>query len=86
MERERGCVIKKKKNIDTRHTQYHPRTRTLCDAAAEATLEAASALDELHVGTHVGLTAVTADRTGLPMVHDVRTGLRDNRVVKTLKD
>ena len=70
-------------NNNTTLTQYLPaHTHTVCDAAAEATLEAASALDELHVGTHVGLASVTADWTGLPMVHHVRTGLRDNRVVK----
>lgn len=68
-------------NNDTTLTQYLPahtdrHTHTVCDAAAEATLEAASALDELHVGTHVGLTAVTADRTAVPMVHNVRRGLR----------
>lgn len=50
--------------------------RTVIDAVAEAALVAAAAIDELHVGTHVGLTAVTADRTAVPMVHNVRRGLR----------
>lgn len=44
---------------------------TLCDAAAETALEAATPLDELHVGTHVGLAAVAADGTLLAVVHQV---------------
>lgn len=44
---------------------------TLCDAAAEAALEAAPTLDELHVGTHVGLAAVAADGTLFAVVHQV---------------
>lgn len=49
---------------------------TLCDAVAEAALEAAPPLDELHVGTHVGLAAVAADGTLLAVVHQVRRALR----------
>lgn len=48
---------------------------TLCDAAAEAALEAAPPLDELHVGTHVCFAAVAADGTLLAVVHQVRRDL-----------
>lgn len=51
------------------------RSLTLCDAAAEAALEAAASLDELHVRTHVGLAAVAADRAALAVVHQVRRAL-----------
>ena len=44
---------------------------TLCDAAAKPTLEAAPSLYELHVRTHVGLTAIAADWTALAVVHQV---------------
>lgn len=48
---------------------------TLCDTAAEATLEAATSLHELHVGTHVGLATVAADGPTLAVVHQVRRDL-----------
>jgi hypothetical protein len=48
---------------------------TFVDAVAEAALVAAAAIDELHVGTHVGFAAVTADRASLTMVHDVERSL-----------
>lgn len=54
----------------------HRHKPTLCDAAAEATLEAPTALYELHVRTHVGLAAVAADWTALAVVHQVRRGLK----------
>lgn len=50
-------------------------TLTLCDAAAEATLEATSSLHELHVWTHVGLATVAADRPPLAVVYQVRRAL-----------
>lgn len=44
---------------------------TLCDAAAEAALEAATSLNELHIWTHVGLASVAADWTSLAVIHQV---------------
>lgn len=52
------------------------RSLTLCDTAAEATLEAAASLHELHVGTHVGLAAVAADGPTLAVVHQVGRALK----------
>lgn len=49
---------------------------TLCDTAAETTLEAATSLYELHVWTHVGLATVAADWTALAVVHHEWRGLR----------
>ena len=43
--------------------------RTFVDAVAEGTLEAAASVDELHVGTHVGLAPVAPDGPGLAVVH-----------------
>lgn len=48
---------------------------TFIDTAAEATLEAATSLDELHVGTHVGLASVAADRARLAVVHNIQRSL-----------
>lgn len=53
----------------------HRRRLTLCDAAAKATLEAATPLYELHIRTHVGLATVATDWTTLAMVHQVWRGL-----------
>lgn len=55
-----------------------PQTRalTLCDAAAETTLEAATSLYELHVWTHVSLATVAADWPVLAVVHHVWRDLR----------
>lgn len=54
---------------------YHVTVSLLCctfvDTVAEAALVAATSVDELHERTHVGLTAVTADRAGFAVVHDV---------------
>ena len=41
---------------------------TFVDAVAEGTLEAAASVDELHVGTHVGLAPVAPDGARLTMV------------------
>lgn len=49
--------------------------RTVIDAVAEAALVAAATVHKLHVGTHVGLAAVTADWASLTMVHDVHRSL-----------
>lgn len=52
--------------------RHEPRLNlTLCDAAAEAALEAAPSFYELHVRTHVGLAAVAANWTFLAVVHQV---------------
>ena len=48
---------------------------TFVDAGAEAALEAAAAVDELHVGTHVGLAAVAADGSRLSVVHHEQRSL-----------
>lgn len=53
---------------------------TLCDAAAKAALEAAPSLHELHVWTHVGLAAITADRAALAVVHQVRRVLKGDEI------
>ena len=61
---------------------------TFVDAGAEATLEAAAPVDELHVGTHVGLAAVAADGAGLSVVDHEQWSLggrkhsRANRAVR----
>lgn len=54
----------------------HVHVLTLCDTAAEATLEAAASLHELHVRTHVGLATVAADGPALAVVHQVGRDLQ----------
>lgn len=49
--------------------------RTFIDTVAETTLEAATSINKLHVGTHVGLASVAADRAGLTVVHNVERSL-----------
>lgn len=44
---------------------------TFIDTVAETTLVAATSVNKLHVGTHVGLASVTADWACLAMVHHV---------------
>lgn len=53
---------------------------TLCDAAAEATLEAAPSLYELHIRTHVGLASVAADWTSLAVINHVWRSLERHSV------
>lgn len=53
------------------HVTVSPLCCTFVDTVAEATLVAATSVDELHERTHVGLAAVTADRAGFAVVHDV---------------
>lgn len=48
---------------------------TFVDAVAETALVAATSVDELHVGAHVGLASVAADRAGLAVVDDVERSL-----------
>lgn len=54
----------------------HVHVLTLCDTAAEATLEAATSLHELHVRTHVGLATVATDGPALAVVHQVGRDLQ----------
>ena len=42
---------------------------TFVDAVAEGTLEAAASINELHVGTHVGLAPIAPDGARLTVVH-----------------
>lgn len=44
---------------------------TFVDTVAEATLVATASINKLHVGTHVGLASVAADRTCLTVVDDI---------------
>lgn len=48
---------------------------TFIDTVAETTLETTTAIDELHVGTHVGLTAVAADRAGVSVIYNIQRSL-----------
>lgn len=43
--------------------------RTFVNTAAEAALEAAAPVNELHVGTHVGFASVAANGPRLAMAH-----------------
>lgn len=54
---------------------------TFINAAAEAALETPAPVDELHVGTHVGLASVAADWTRLAVVHHVQRRLRQHREI-----
>lgn len=63
-------------NAASFHISLWTHVLTLCDTAAETTLEAATSLYELHVRTHVGLATVAADRTALAVVHQEWRGLR----------
>lgn len=48
---------------------------TFIDTVAETTLVAATSIHELHVGAHVGLASVAADRAGLAVIDDIERGL-----------
>lgn len=45
------------------------------DTVAETALVATAAIDELHVGAHVGLTSIAAYWARLAMVHDIQRSL-----------
>ena len=54
-------------------SQYSPQSVvTFVDTVAEGTLVAPATVDELHVGTHVGLAAVASDRARLAMVDYIK--------------
>lgn len=46
--------------------------RTFIDTVAETTLVAATAINKLHVGTHIGLASVAADWACVTVIHDVQ--------------
>lgn len=54
----------------------HCTVRTFIDTVAETTLVAATSINKLHVGTHVGLASIAADRAGLTVVHNVERSLQ----------